>query len=380
MQDDRPIYLDCNATTPIDPRVRDAVLHFMTEEFGNSGSRTHEYGARAKQAVERARDQVAQVAGASREDVIFTSGATESNNLALLGLAAAGEESGKKHVISSVAEHKAVLEPLESLARRGFEVTLLPCDEGGRVAPQALKAALRADTLLVSLMHVNNETGVEQDLQSFVDVLREHPAFFHVDAAQSFGKIPGAEHARIDLVSASSHKLYGPKGVGALIARRRGFHRAPLRPITFGGGQERGLRPGTLPVPLIVGFGLACDLAHKERETRLESARKFRDDLLTALAHLDPQFNGDAARCIPFAVNMSFLGIDSEALMVALKTHIAVSNGSACTSHSYSPSHVLKAMGLDADRISSAIRISWCHSTPRPPWGEVARVIEGLRN
>lgn len=374
------VYLDCNATTPIEPAVQDIVRRFMDEEFGNSGSRTHEYGNRAKLAVQAARDQVAKSVGADREEVIFTSGATESNNLAILGLAAFGEASGKRHIISTRIEHKAVLEPLDALRQRGFEVTLVGPEPGGYVDAGAVRKALRPDTLLVSVMHVNNETGVIQPLAETVGQLTDHPAFLHVDAAQGFGKLNEAlQNRRIDLISVTAHKIYGPKGVGALVARRRKFDRPPLAPLMFGGGQERGLRPGTLPVPLIVGFGLAAELAEKHAKTRRKACSDFRCALLKGLAPLEPQLNGDQDKTTFNTVSLSIPGLDSEAFMVATKGLIAVSNGSACTSQSYQPSHVLQAMGLESERVKGAIRFSWCHLTPPVPWQDVVAAVKRVR-
>lgn len=364
----------------MEPAVADLVQRFFLEEFGNEGSRTHTYGAAARQAVQMARDQVAAVAGAKRDELVFTSGATESNNIAILGLAAFGEKTGRRHIVSTAIEHKAVLEPLEHLAKRGFDVTLVGCDRTGRISASAVASALRPDTLLVSVMHVNNETGIIQPVAEICDLLRDHPAYLHVDAAQSFGKeIDTIRNSRIDLISVSAHKLYAPKGVGALITRRRDYDRPPLEPLAFGGGQERGLRPGTIPVPLVVGFGLACELAVKEASRRRAKNAAFREDMLRALAPLEPEVHGDSSNSVPHTVNFSIRGIDSEALMVALKELIAVSNGSACTSHSYSPSHVLTAMGLRENEIAGAVRISWCHLTPAVEWDRVIESIRSLR-
>jgi cysteine desulfurase len=376
----KPVYLDCNATTPLEPEVKRQMLRFFEEEIGNAGSRTHEFGARAKQAVQRARDQVAALVRAQREEIIFTSGATESNNLAILGLAAFGEQSQRRHIISTQIEHKAVLEPLEELERRGFEIELLAPNSGGWVETETIRAALRPDTLLVSVMHANNETGVVQPIEEIATVLGNHAAYFHVDAAQTFGKlIEPLRNPRIDLISSSSHKIYGPKGVGALITRRRGFDRPPLKPLSFGGGQERGLRPGTLPVPLIVALGAAVDLALKDHAKRAQTCMRFRQGLESALLPLDPKLHGESARVLPHVVNLSFPGLDSEAVMVALKGDVAISNGSACTSASYNPSHVLKAMNLADDEIMGALRISWCHLTPEVDWPAVAARIRMMR-
>lgn len=374
------VYLDCNATAPVEPAVSEAVIRFMTEEYGNAGSRTHEYGAKAKQAVQQARDSVAALVSAERDEVVFTSGATESDNLAILGLAQYGTENDRKHIVSTMIEHKAILEPLEALARTGFDVTLVPPTSGGWVDPDAIKKALRKDTLLVSMMHVNNETGVIQAISEVAAILSDHPAFFHVDAAQGFGKdIAPLRNSRIDLISVSGHKIYAPKGVGALITRRRGYQRPPLKPLIYGGGQERGLRPGTLPVPLIVGLGVAAELSAQQLQQRTTYCLDFRRKALDALMPLEPNFNGDANRTLPHVLNLSFDGIDSEALMVALKAVIAVSNGSACTSSSYQPSHVLQAMGLSKTAIQGAIRLSWCHLTEEPAWEEVVEIIKALR-
>lgn len=374
-----PIYLDCAATTPLEDSVKDTLLHYLTEDYGNEGSRTHEFGSRAKQAVQKARDQVAGVAGAKRDEVLFTSGATESNNLAILGLAAEGEKQGKKHIICSRIEHKAVLEPVEALEEQGFEVTWVDADASGQVSPQAISKALRKDTLLVTLMQVNNETGVRQPIREVCDALRDHPAYLHCDAAQGYGKeLESLKDLRIDLISISGHKIYGPKGIGALIARRRGFRKCPLSPITVGGGQERGLRPGTLPVPLIAALGEAAALAEKDAAKRMKRCQEIRKAALQALAPLNPKLTGDPAHVLPHILNLSISGIDSEALIVSLKDLIAISNGSACTSTSYSASHVLKAMGMNDDEANACIRLSWCHLTPDVDWETVAERIQGL--
>jgi cysteine desulfurase len=369
------IYLDCNATTPVAPEVAEIVNKYMIEEYGNAGSRTHEFGVRAKQATELARQQVADVVGAEKNEVIFTSGATESNNIVIFGLRKWAKEQNKKHIITTRIEHKAVLEPVEILESEGFEVTYLDCDEFGLVSKESLANALRADTFLISIMHVNNETGSIQDISGYTDILEGHDAYFHVDAAQGFGKYSETlKHNRIDMISVSGHKLYGPKGVGALIMKRRGFKKVPLQPLMYGGGQERGLRPGTLPVALIAGLGEACSLALKNSEMWSQHCQSLKDEALSVLSEIGIIVNGK--KTAPHVLNFSIPEVNSEAAMVALKGIAAVSNGSACTSSSYTPSHVLTAMGFDEDRIDSAIRMSWCYQTKELPLAEMIEKIK----
>jgi cysteine desulfurase len=373
--------MDYNATTPVDPRVADEVIKYMTMEFGNAGSRTHDYGQVAKKRVNRAREEVAAVVAAKPDEVIFTSGATESDNLAILGLAAYGERTGRRHIVSTRIEHKAVIEPLEVLRSRGFEVDLIPPTEGGWVDPGAVVAALRPDTLLVSVMAVNNETGVIQPVSEIASRLEASDTHFHVDAAQAFGKvIEPLRHPRIDLISISGHKIAAPKGIGALVTRRRGYKRPPLEPLMHGGGQERGLRPGTLPVALIAGFGLASSLALKENDSREADWIRIRTDLWSALEPLGAVLNGDLARTVATTLNVSIPGIDSEAAIVALKDLVAVSNGSACTSQSYEPSHVLTAAGLEDARVAGALRFSWGSNTTHVPSAEIANRLRRLRD
>jgi cysteine desulfurase len=371
------VYLDYNATTPVLDEVADLVLKLMTEEYGNAGSRTHEYGVAAKRAVETARAQVAEIAKVDKTEVIFTSGATESNNIAILGLREFAEKNLKKHIITSKIEHKAVLEPIEFLESQGFEVTYLDVTSGGQVDVLQLKNALRDDTVLVSIMHVNNETGAIQPLGDICEIMVQHEAFLHVDAAQSFGKLSQElDNPRIDFISASGHKIYAPKGVGALILRRRGFIKPPLKPIYFGGGQEKGLRPGTLATPLIAGFGLACELAQKRSTQWHSHVSKLKSEFIKSLQDFDIKINGDSTS--PYVVNFSIPGINSEAAMVKLKGIIAVSNGSACTSSSYTPSHVLTAMGLDSDRIAGAIRVSFGVQSTDIPYDEIFSALKTL--
>lgn len=375
----KPVYLDCNATTPVEPEVEKAFIRFVREEFGNAGSRTHEYGIRAKQAVQKARDQVAAVVKCQREEVIFTSGATESNNLAIIGLKAYGEKTGRKHIIATAIEHKAVLEPLEFLEGNGFTVTLLRPDEGGAVSAAAVAEALRPDSLLVSVMQANNETGVVQPIDEIGNALAKHEAFFHVDAAQGFGKrIADLVNQRIDFISISGHKIYAPKGIGALITRRRGYERPSLTPLAFGGGQERGLRPGTLPVALIVALGQAAALAERDEKRRNQYCAATKKEALSAFAELGGTPNGDLEKSLPSTLNITLPNLDSEAVMLALKDIVAISNGSACTSQSYTASHVLTAMGLSEDRVKGALRFSWCHMTPKVDWNAVVKAVKNI--
>ena len=372
-----PVYLDCNATTPLEPAVGALIRRYFEEEYGNEGSRTHGYGARAKEAVEKAREQIAELLAAKPDEVIFTSGATESNNLAILGLANWGRRHGKTHIISTHLEHKAVLEPIDVLAKDGFEVDLVAPEKSGRVDAAKIVALLRPTTLLVSLMHANNETGVIQPIDEVAKALAHHPAYFHVDAAQTFGKlIEPLQNHRIDLLSASGHKIYGPKGVGVLLVRHRGKQKVPLAPLVHGGGQEHGLRPGTLPVPLIAGLGLAAEIGMKDHEAREAKCRAFRERFLRAIEPLHPKIHGEEGQVLAHTVNLSFPGISAEEGMVKIRDLVAVSNGSACTSSSYQPSHVLKAMRLAKDEIIGAMRFSWCHLTPDPDW---AAVVAKLR-
>lgn len=360
----RPIYLDCNATTPIDPRVRETLLYYLDIEFGNAGSRTHVYGQEASKGVQTAREQVASVVDATPDEVIFTSGATEANNLAILGLTQYGQKAGRKHILSTQIEHKAVLEPMEEMERRGFEVELVPPTCGGFVEAEEFAKRIRPDTLLVSVMHVNNETGVIQPLEEIAEAIRHYDAFFHVDAAQGFGKEPQLlKTSRIDGISVSAHKIHGPVGVGALVTRKsRKFHRC-LSPSWFGGGQEMGKRPGTLPTSLIAAFGASAILALEELEARVEHWEQIKKLFLLSLEGLPFQLNGCQQRVLQNVCNFYIEDIDAEYLMLRSKEKIAISTGSACTASSMKPSHVLSAMRLTESAVNCSCRASWCHLT-----------------
>ncbi|NDC80204.1 MAG: cysteine desulfurase DndA [Verrucomicrobia bacterium] len=378
MSSAQSVYLDCNATTPLEPAVAAVMRHYFEEEYGNEGSRTHAFGVRAKEAVQKARRQVAELLGAKPEEVIFTSGATESNNLAILGLGNWGRQHGKTHIITTRIEHKAVLEPIDHLAKDGFEVDLVAPDKEGRVEAEKIIRLLRPTTMLVSVMHANNETGVIQPIGELADALAHHPAWLHVDAAQTFGKlIEPLRHGRIDLISASGHKIYGPKGVGVLVVRQRGKQKVPLMPLVFGGGQEQGLRPGTLPVPLIAAFGEAAELGQQHHAERERKCLDFRSRFLEAIAPLKAKIHGREGQVMPHTVNASFPGLSAEETMLRLKDLVAVSNGSACTSASYQLSHVLTAMGLGKDEIIGAVRFSWCHLTPELDWKAMVEKLRG---
>ncbi len=372
-------YLDCNATTPLEPQVVEIMRKYMEVEYANAGSRTHEPGNIAKLAVEKARRLVGMVVGADKSEVLFTSGATEANNLAILGLEPHANEGDKRHIITSLIEHKAILEPIAQLEARGFEVSYLVPNTSGVVDPDELSGALRPETVLVSLMQANNETGAIQPLDMYARALEGHDAYFHVDAAQGYGKeLDALNNKRIDMISCCAHKVYGPKGIGALITRRRRYKRPPLNPLMFGGGQERGLRPGTLPVHQIVGFGKAAELALAEHQVRKEACLKIKRAALLALEVIEPSYHGQE-NSLASTINFSIADVNSEAAIVALKDIVAVSNGSACTSSSYSPSHVLEAMGLGEDEVLGALRFSWCHMTEDIPWGIIVDRIESLR-
>ena len=356
---DGPIYLDYNATTPLDPRVFEAMTPWLLTP-ANAGSRTHVYGQRAKEAVEEARLRVAEGLNVGAEEIVFTSGATESNNLAILGIAPLGESSGRRHILSTTIEHKAVLEPLDRLQRMGFDVELVPVTTGGYVDPTEISHRVRNDTLLISVMHANNETGVLQPIQEISRIARDRDIYFHTDAAQTYGKeVDVLPDVFFDFLSISSHKVYGPQGVGALAVRRRSGKRCPLSSIILGGGQERGLRPGTVPVPLVVGLGAAAKYASLEYEERRSSSGEIKSRFLDSLEKVEHHVNGDLTRSQSHVLNVCFPGVDSEALMLVLREELAFSNGSACTSASYDPSHVLIAMGLSEDAASESVRLSW---------------------
>jgi cysteine desulfurase len=369
-----PIYLDYHATTPVDPRVLEAMLPFFREDYGNAASKSHAFGWKAEEAVEAARTQVARLIGASEKEVVWTSGATESDNLAIKGAAQFYADKGR-HLVTVKTEHKAVLDSMHALERQGFEVTFLDVEKDGRLDPARLRAALRKDTILVSVMHANNETGVVQPIEELGKVTRAAGVLFHTDAVQSAGKIPfDVEAANVDLASLSAHKMYGPKGMGALYVRRR--PRVRLVAQMDGGGHERGFRSGTLNVPGIVGFGKAAELALAEREAEAARVLALREKLRQGLvAQLDlVTVNGSLEHRLPGNLNASFAYVEGEALMMAIKD-VAVSSGSACTSASLEPSYVLRAMGVSEDLAHSSIRFGLGRFTTEEEIAYVTRLV-----
>ncbi len=350
-----PIYFDYQATTPTDSRVVEAMIPYFTEKFGNPHSRSHSYGWESEEAVELARGQVAKLIGAEPKEIIFTSGATESNNLALKGVARFYKDQ-KNHIITLATEHKCVLDACRHLEEEGFKVTYLAVDQDGLVNLDKLKAAITPQTSIISVMAVNNEIGVIQPLEEIGKIAKENKIFFHSDIAQGFGKIPiDVQKCNIDLASISSHKIYGPKGVGALYIRRK--PRVRLLPIFNGGGQERGMRSGTVPTPLVVGFGKAAEIAGLEMKEEYARIKKLSDRFLDKITSSvkDIYLNGSAVSRYPGNLNLSFAYIEGESMILAIKD-LAVSSGSACTSSSLEPSYVLKSIGVGDELAHTSIR------------------------
>jgi cysteine desulfurase len=352
----KPIYLDTQATSIMDPRVVDAMLPYMYERFGNPHSRTHEYGWESEKAVERARAQVARLIGADPKEIIFTSGATESNNISVKGVARFYANDKKRHIITTQIEHKCVLDSCRSLENDGFTVTYLPVKKSGQVDLKQFEEAITPSTILASVMMVNNEIGIIQPVEEIGKICRSKKVFFHTDAAQAVGKIPiDVNKFSIDLLSISGHKIYGPKGVGALYARRK--PRVRIEPLQSGGGQERGIRSGTVPSPLVVGLGAACEISQEEMADDLEHVTRLSNRLIERIQKSVPHVvrNGDPQHSYPGCLNLSFAYIEGESLLMALKD-VALSSGSACTSASLEPSYVLHALGADDELAHSSIR------------------------
>ena len=375
----KPIYLDHAASTPVDPRVAEVVMKAMTTGHGNPHSRTHTYGSDAAKDISKARSIISGILDASPEEVVFTSGATEADNLAILGIADHLKSEGKTHIVSTAIEHKAVLEPLAHLEQHGFDVTLVPPNNEGYVDASSVADALTEKTGLVSVMHVNNETGVIQPIEDIATLLQDHDAFLHTDAAQSFGKIFNAlTNKRIDLISASGHKIGAPMGVGFLLTRRRGYHKIPLTPLQLGGGQERGLRGGTVAVPLVAGIGIASELAKQEQNKRKQKCESFKEEVTSFINSIGGVINTGNTSVMPNIVSFRVPGLDADAALLLLKDEIAASTGSACTSAAVEPSHVLEAMGLTNTEAHETMRWSWSHQSNMPEWDKIMTIASTI--
>ena len=383
----KPIYLDYHATTPVDPCVFGVMKKFFLEDFGNPGSLSHEYGDIAAKAVNEARKEIGIAINAlTPSEVIFVSGATEANNLAIHGTALKLKETGKSHIITSSIEHKAVLDVTDELEKQGFHVTYIKPNSEGITDPQEIERAITPKTGLISIMHVNNEIGIINDVKCIGEIAEKHDILFHCDAAQSFGKIPiDVQGMHIHMLSISAHKIYGPKGIGALYVRKKN-PKVEIEPLLFGGGQERGLRPGTLATPLIAGLAEASRIAREEMVSEGKRLQDLRDRLFNGLRErcTDIVLNGSIENRLPNNLNVSFLGVDAESLMMNLRSEIAVSNGSACTSANWTSSHVLAGMNIDEERARSAIRFSLGRFTTQEEIDyaidQICEVVQRLRN
>lgn len=359
------VYLDYNASAPIDERVLERMIEVYRSHYGNADSRTHIFGTDAKEIVSSARKTIAEILAVDSTDVFFTSGSTESNNMAILGLLDYALESGRNHFITTSIEHKSVLEAMKHLQEKGCVVVFVSPDASGRIKPEQILNLVTDKTLLVSMMHVNSETGIIQPIEEVGAALAGTKTYFHIDATQGFGKLNDSlRKTKYNMLSITAHKLSGPQGVGAFIMRRdRTYRRPPIKPLMYGGQQERGYRPGTTPVALVAGFALAAELCDKEAAAHMESCNVIKQSFLEAVQGLSYTLNGDQEYCLPSTINISFHGVDAEGIFLALKEDYAFSNGSACNSGSHAPSYVLTAMGLDETRVSEAVRISWSHDT-----------------
>jgi cysteine desulfurase len=372
----RPIYMDYLTTTPVDRDVLEAMLPYLTEQFGDPSSRSHTWGWAAEEAVDRARERVAMLVGAQPEEIFFTSGATESDNLAIKGIAHAYQEQGQ-HIITQVTEHRAVLDACRALEREGFAITYLPVDRHGLVDPEAVREAITDQTILVSIMHANNEVGTIQPLAEIGRIVKARGVLFHSDAVQTVGKIAcHVDDLQLDLLSISGHKMYGPKGVGALYVRKTRPHRIKLTPLFDGGGHERGLRSGTLNVPGIVGLGQACEICARVWREEGERLTRLRDHFIASIMQgLDYTYlNGHPTQRLPHDINLSFAGVDGEALIMGM-TEVACSSGAACTSTTLEPSYVLKAMGLGDALVHASIRFGLGRWTTAEEVDETVQIV-----
>lgn len=355
------VYLDYNASAPVDPRVIDRMVEVYRSHYGNANSRTHIFGTDAKEIVAESRKTIADILKVDSTDVIFTSGSTESNNMAIVGLLEYALETGRNHFITTSIEHKSVLEAMKYLQSKGCVVDFVSPDESGRIKVEQILDLVTEKTLLVSMMHVNSETGIIQPIEEVGEALAGTKTYFHIDGTQGFGKLNDSlRNTKYNMLSITAHKLGGPQGIGALILRRdKTYRRPPVKPLLFGGEQERGFRPGTTPVALVAGFGLAAKLCDQEAAAHMKKCQEIKNSFMASIEGLEYMVNGDPRYCIPSTINISFAGVDAESYFVSLKDEYAFSNGSACTSGSHAPSYVLTAMGLDEKRVNEAIRISW---------------------
>lgn len=355
------LYLDYNASAPLRKEVLDVMVDAYTHVIGNADSRTHSFGTTAQKFVQEKRQQIASVLNVDPTDLIFTSGSTESNNMAILGIAKWAKENGKTHIITTSMEHKAILEPLHHLEQQGFTVDYVNPGSDGRVAVEDIVSRIQDKTALVSVMYVNSETGIIQPVQELGKILESKGVYFHIDATQALGKLNNEiRHTKYDMMSMTAHKIGGPQGIGAFILKRgKDFKRPPIEPLMYGGPQERGYRPGTTPVALIAGFAEAVRLSEKEHDTMMAKCAAIKENFLQAIQGMDYQINGDPKYCLPTTINISFTSLDAEAAFLCLGDDFAFSNGSACNSAGHKLSYVLEAMGLDQKRRSEAIRLSW---------------------
>lgn len=355
------LYLDYNASAPLRKEVLDVMVDAYTHVIGNADSRTHSFGTTAQKFVQEKRQQIASVLNVDPTDLIFTSGSTESNNMAILGIAKWAKENGKTHIITTSMEHKAILEPLRHLEQQGFTVDYVNPGSDGRVAVEDIVSRIQDKTALVSVMYVNSETGIIQPVQELGKILESKGVYFHIDATQALGKLNNEiRHTKYDMMSMTAHKIGGPQGIGAFILKRgKDFKRSPIEPLMYGGPQERGYRPGTTPVALIAGFAEAVRLSEIEHDTMMAKCAAIKENFLQAIQGMDYQINGDPKYCLPTTINISFTGLDAEAAFLCLGDDFAFSNGSACNSAGHKLSYVLESMGLDQKRRSEAIRLSW---------------------
>lgn len=374
-------YLDYNASTPVDSEVLDYMMSVYKDTTGNADSRTHSHGTAARKVVESARANLAELLKVDASEIIFTSGATESSNTAIFGLANWGKENGKTHIITTAIEHKATIEPIRQLEVAGFTADYVLPEKSGVIDVEKLLSKITNKTLLVSVQHVNNETGAIQPVKQLGNYCHSNDIFFHMDAAQSCGKlVDELREIQYDLLSATAHKIYGPQGIGILVVRRKDYKKPPVLPHSFGGGQENGFRPGTLPVALIAGFGKAAEIAMVHHVEWQKHCSEVKTSVLNALKEADVNFviNGDVDKCIDTTLNVSFIGVNSEALMIAARPYFSLANGSACTSKDYKHSHVLKAMGVSDEVAESSIRISWGKDTQSIDTNQLMSIVKNF--